>query len=360
MLMDFVIGRKGLLGYLKALGGGNIVKVAPSNGSASELQANGNKRLKVICGSNTSYLDNESWIGDNTAMTFADVRVSPKNSVKPNLGSIELAEALARVLPFTAREDNRPALQCVKFEAREGKLRLVSADGFRLAVMSLDFESEGEALIHRDDLKGMTNALKKASRICLTFDNGGDKLDSKNLILDTELIRYTWTGFDGGFPDYEKLIPTEFNTIVHFDTIEAIKAVNSLKVLANAKAYPIDLTLGDGKLKMTSPDDKGQAIINADTEGEGRVRVDGSYIAEVLKACGGMVDLKLANAHSPMLFSADGYQVVLMPMFADYSKAEPEKAEAEAVTEAEAIVKPATDKPKPKRKQKAKEPVAVA
>ena len=39
MLMDLTIGRKGLLGYLKALGGSNIVKVIPSNGGASETQA---------------------------------------------------------------------------------------------------------------------------------------------------------------------------------------------------------------------------------------------------------------------------------------------------------------------------------
>ncbi len=57
MLMDFTIGRKGLLGYLKALAGSNIVKVVPANGSASETQANGHKRLKVICGANTSYLE---------------------------------------------------------------------------------------------------------------------------------------------------------------------------------------------------------------------------------------------------------------------------------------------------------------
>jgi len=39
MLMDITLGRKGLIGYLKALGGSNIVKVIPSNGSASGSQA---------------------------------------------------------------------------------------------------------------------------------------------------------------------------------------------------------------------------------------------------------------------------------------------------------------------------------
>jgi DNA polymerase III sliding clamp (beta) subunit (PCNA family) len=93
-------------------------------------------------------------------MTLADVRVSPNNAVKPNIGSLELSEALTRVLPFTAKDDNRPVLQCVNFVAKEGKLKLVSADGFRLAVVTLDYDEEGQALISRDELAGIANALE--------------------------------------------------------------------------------------------------------------------------------------------------------------------------------------------------------
>ena len=90
VLMDFTIGRKGFVAYLKSLGGSNIIKIVPSaNGSASGSQADGQKRLKVICGSNTSYLDDMAWVGDKTPLTLCDVRVSPSNSVKPNLGALE-------------------------------------------------------------------------------------------------------------------------------------------------------------------------------------------------------------------------------------------------------------------------------
>jgi len=377
MLLDFTIGRKGLLGYLRAVGGSNIVKVIPSNGSASETQA-ADKRLKVICGANTSYLADSDWIGEKTPLTLCDVRVSPNNSVKPNLGTTELAEALARVLPFTATDDARPILQCVNFVAKDGKLTLVSADGFTLAVVTLDFDDgEGQALILREDLAGVVNALRKAKRARVSFENGGEQLTSTSLVIDTELIRYKWIGVDGNFPDYEKLIPTEFNTLASFDTIEAIKAISSLKVLADSKAYPIDLTIGDGKIVMANPDDKGQAELSADTDGQGKVRIDGRYLASVLRACGGMVEFKLTNAYSPMLFNHNGYQVVVMPMMTSESseqsttdreakaqaepvaeaEAEPEDTEqAEAVAEAEAVVKAE----KPKRKRKAKEPVAVA
>ena len=343
VLMDITIGLKGLLGYLKALGGSNIVKVIPSNGSASESQTTAN-RLKVICGANTSYLADLEWVGEKTPLTLCDVRVSPSNSVKPNVGANELAEALARVIPFVARDDARPVLACVNFVAKEGKLTLVSADGFRLAKISLDYdEGEGQALISRDELRGVANALRKAKRARVSFE-GEDVTKASSLIIDTELVRYKWHSVNGSYPEYEKLIPVDFNIFASFDTVEASKAVNSLKVLAdNPKGYPVDLTIGDGKLVMANPDDKGQADIPADTDGEVKVRIDGRYLADALRACGGMVDFKVTTPQSPMLFSSNGYLLVVMPMLTS----EPQKAKAQAE-------EPIEPKAKGKRKGKAK------
>ena len=259
-------------------------------------------------------------------------------------------------------------------------------------MVKLDFDGdEGQVLINRDELRGVTSALRWARRVRVSFEKSGESLDGMSLVLDTELIRYKWRGADGSFPEYGKLIPADFNTFVSFDTNEAIRAVSSLKVLSDSKAYPIDLTIGNGKLTMSSPDDKGLAEIPADTQGEGKIRLDGSYLADALRACGGMVELKLVDSKSPMLFTSPDYELVVMPMFAGESQkpkgeaqtAEPVEAEAsqptepeaetaevepaetaaeeaekaQAVAEAEAIAK--ADKPKRKR-SRAKEPVAVA
>ena len=127
---------------------------------------------------------------------------------------------------------------------------------------------------------------------------------------------------------------------------------------------------------MANPDDKGQADIPADTDGEGKVRIDGSYLASVLKACGGMVEFKLTNAYSPMLFSANGYQVVVMPMLTNEAN-EQAKADREAkgeatTTEPEATTEPQAEQevteqaeavaeaePKPKRNRKGKQAVTT-
>jgi len=356
-LLDMSLGRKGFVGYLKALGGSNMVKVTP-NGGASGSQANG-KGLKITCGSNTSHISDGDWIGEKTTISFCDVRVSPANSVKPNIGSVELAEALNRVLPFAANDDARPVLQAVLLKAGEGSLTLVSADGFRLAKVTLDFEGDWQALIHQDDLQGIAGALKRARRASLSYE-AGNVSQPDTVILDTELIRYKWLSVSGTYPDYEKLIPAEANTVASFDTVEATKAVGSLKALTDVRDYAIDISLENGNLIMSNPDDKGQVVIPADINGNPiRVRLNGSYLAQAFKACGGLVDFKLTDGKSPTLFSVDGYQLVVMPMALAVSQpVEPAKPAEPEAEPAEPEAEPAeAEKPKASRK---KDKVAVA
>jgi len=65
---------------------------------------------------------------------------------------------------------------------------------------------------------------------------------------------------------------------------------------------------------------------------------------------GGIARVKVNSPSDPILFSVDGYRVLVMPIFVQWG----DQAEAEA--EGEAVVEPVAEN-KPKRK--AKEPVAV-
>jgi len=72
-----------------------------------------------------------------------------------------------------------------------------------------------------------------------------------------------------------------------------------------------------------------------------------------------MVDFKLVNAYTSMLFVNDGYQVLVMPLMTPKAKEAMEQArQAEAPAETEAPVKAKANKRK--RSRKAKELVAVA
>ena len=356
VVANITIGTKGFLGYLKALGGSNVIKIVPSTSDASpsaEGRGTGKspvsgtgRSLKVVCGAHTSYLTEGAWIKDGTpsakglrggtSLTLCEVRVSPSTAVKPNIGANELAHALNRVLPFTSTDANRQIQQCVNVEANEGKLVLVATDGFSLADVSLPYdEGEGNALIDRDTLRGVANALKRANRVKVGFEPSGDKLDGMSLLVETELIRYKWQSAEGTFPEWRKLIPAEFAVSAQFDTQEAVRAVNALKALINAKGYGIDLAIGNGKVVLSDADGKGTAELPADTTGDGKTRIDGKYLIQSLKACGGMVEFGLNNGYSPMQFRSNGYRVIVMPMVTDEARAQAEKdrkAKAEQAT----------------------------
>ena len=103
----------------------------------------------------------------------------------------------------------------------------------------------------------------------------------------------------------------------------------------------------------------------ADIEGgEVKVRIDGGYLSEALKACGGMVDVKLTDGKSPVLFTVDCYKLVVMPMITSESQKPEDKGEAdnkakEANPEAKPIEAKEPVKPKAKKPKQVKEPVAV-
>jgi hypothetical protein len=363
---DTTIGRKGFLSYLKALAGGNVVKVTPAGVSASGLQANG-KGLKVVCGNHQSYIPDGAWLKDGTPFSFCQVRVSPSYAVMPNLGGNELADALSRVLPFTDADDARPILQCVKVVQKDDKLTLIAADGFTLGENSLDFEAgEAEALINRDDVKAIIPALRKAKRVKVSFeqkpdsDNGG--LLAKKLVVDTELIKYSLPSQEGSYPDYGKVFPSDFIASASFDTKEAIKACQSLLAIwfdDNTKGLyrPLTLTVADNKVTIEAKEDRGSMVVSAETSGEARIAVAGNYLLKALRACGGIAEMKLTSQQSPITLTVDGYRCLVMPMRLPESKA---VAEAEAVaketeTKVEAETK-AKGKPKRKGKSKARQP----
>jgi DNA polymerase-3 subunit beta len=357
---------KGFANYIRLLGvGSNIIKVIPSNGDASGVRV-AEKGLKVVCGSNTGCLEDGAWVTEKIKIAdTCQIRVSPNSSIKPNLGGIELAEALSRVIPFAAKGDDRPVLGCVRFAQKDGKLTLTSADGFRLAEVVLDLEDgEGEALIPATELRGLTTALRKAKRVNLSFENGGERLDSKHLVIDTELIRYKWGSTIGTYPDYVKVIPTEFVAEARFDTRDMLRASASLGALYLDKDTAIIIAIKGGMMTLSVKDDKGEAHIEAEAQGEAMTAVNGAYLRQALKALAGMAELKVKDPVSPMLFSIDGYRIVVMPVAIGIAQkpagAKPEGVaeQAQAVAEAEAVVK--ETKPKLKRNSKGKEPVAIA
>ncbi len=353
---DVTVGRRGFTAYLKALAGSNIVKVVPANGSAGESQV-AEKAAKVVCGSHQGYIPDGAWIKDKTPHSYAEVHVSPRNAVMPNVGSVELAEALSKVLPFTSSDQARPVLQCAQVVQKDNRLTFTGCDGFSLSEVNLSFdEGEAEALIYASELKGLIPALRKSRRVKLGIEdkaNDNGAIVEKFLVVETDLIRYRFRSQDGTYPNYEQIIPTEFTATASFDSKELIRASRSLLTIWYDDSLkplyrPLTLTVAEGKIVVEAKGERGQAEIAAETTGEATIAVEGKRLLVALKACGGMVDLSIVDEKSAMLLTVDSHRCLVMPMFLPK-----EEAKAEAETEAKGETE-AERKGKPRRKRKAK------
>ena len=137
-----------------------------------------------------------------------------------------------------------------------------------------------------------------------------------------------------------------------------------MKALVNsATREDVTHVIVDGKLVIEAKEERGSMVIPAETSGDMSIAVAGNYLIKALRACGGIVDMKLASQQSPITFTVDGYRCLVMPMAIPENKAVAEaeavaqEAETEANSKRESQVK--TRKPVVKSKAQEKEPVAV-
>ena len=364
ILCGVEVGRKGLLNYFKALAGNNIIKVVPAKGSV-----NAQKSLKVVCGSHIGNLASGEWVNENTPPTSGDLRVSPTVGIKPNIGASEMATALSRVIPFSAKlvkdDKRRPVLGCVLMEAKGGVLTLVGADGIGMAINTLSFdEQEAKALVPRDDLRAIVNALRRAKRLNVVFEGKGEESYSQVVVFMTDLVQYRLESANYRFPDYRKQVPTSHTAVAHIDTVETAKAINALKAINAIKDYAVDLLIEDNRLVLASPDDKettvGEHSIPCETEGSIDIRLVGSYLSNALRLCGGMVDISATKPYENLMVKQNGYTVLLMPQLSNKAKtayeADQKAKEADKPVEPKAV-KPVEPKGKKVAEPKAKQAI---
>ena len=88
---------------------------------------------------------------------------------------------------------------------------------------------------------------------------------------------------------------------------------------------------------MANPDERGEAVINADSgDAFGHVRLGGAYFADAMKALGGMADVSLNRAYEPVMLTADGLRVLIMPIASPKANEQQRADRAEAETGATA------------------------
>lgn len=191
-------------------------------------------------------------------------QVEKKHSFK--IDPVVLRNALSSVINSVALTDTRPEIAGVLFDLSGSSLKLVSTDSFRLAERKLKIEIKklnGNIQIILP--AKTTQELIKILAICekdieMVIGHSQVLFSCQNIQLISRLI-------EGQYPDYQEILPSEFQTQVNIDKKEFLDAVrvislfsskiNDLTLLINPKNSQVEISaqnidVGENKSRLSA------------------------------------------------------------------------------------------------------------
>lgn len=240
--------------------------------------------------------------------------------------------ALGRVVFAAATDDSRPVLTGVKVELADDSFTLAAADGFRLAVetgkLGTSVETEVGVIVPAKTLAEVERLLGDgSSSVELSIGANGRsakfRLDTSEIV--TALVQ-------GTFPDYEKLIPSNYGTKATVDLSSMVQATRAASIFARDGSGIIRVIVspgndaGGGAVKVISRAEEvgsNENELDAKVEGEEtKVAFNSKFLMDVLNVMNGdYVDLETTTPSSPGVFRSEkheGYTHVVMPMFVQW------------------------------------------
>ena len=219
-----------------------------------------------------------------------------------------------------AQQDVRYYLNGLMLEVGPKTLRAVATDGHRLAFC------EKETDFELAEIKQVILPRKGVIELARLLDNSNDKirimLSSNHLRVELNNIRFTSKLIDGRFPDYNRVIPDDGNSVMTAERETLKQALIRASILSNEKYRGIRLILEDNlvRLQAHNPDQE-EADVDLEVNYKGETLEIGfnvNYMIDALNATNSeMVQLTLRDSNSSCLLSYPDLgdcKYVIMPM----------------------------------------------
>jgi DNA polymerase-3 subunit beta len=225
----------------------------------------------------------------------------------------------AQVRYAVSKEEYRAIFRGVQLEFKEGGLRFVATDGYRLALYDLahPFPFEKTVVVPNLSLGLVLHILEavQAEEVALRLAPGVLGLEVSGEVFSTRVAARL---MEGTLPGYEHAIPKEFVAQVLVETRALKGALERLEVLTDKENRRLDFTLGEGYLRVSTKGDSGEGEeeVPAQVEGALNFSVNVRYLLEALPKAERTL-LRLSGPVSPMVVTpgdGEGYRAVLVPL----------------------------------------------
>jgi DNA polymerase-3 subunit beta len=228
-----------------------------------------------------------------------------------------LAKALAHVRYAVAVAEYQAIFRGVKLELSNGRTRAVATDGFRLAYYHSDEASglEGELVLPARSADELVKLLSE--------DEAQLELAEGQLSVASGPYRLNLKLMEGTFPDYERVVPSQFPVSISLDAKTLAEAVSRVAVMADKSANNrIDLFIRDGHLQITAEGAYGrsQEMLEVKQEGEESqiaLAYNAKYLVDALQPVEGELRASFSGPTSPsVLVSLEdpSYLAMVVPL----------------------------------------------
>ncbi len=242
-----------------------------------------------------------------------------------------LKEAIAQVVFAAAPDDTRPVLAGVLMRLGSGELTLAAADGFRLAVRTVELPESPELQ--------MIVPARTLSEVARLLPGGEAEEVVASATENQNQVHFAFNKteitsrlIEGQFPDYQRIIPNETKTNVTISTTDLLRATRAAAVFARDNSNIVrlectppkedaELLLGRVLVKSTSAEmGDNEGHLDASIQGEEmQIAFNGRYLRDALEAIESQqVTLQITGPSSPGILKPvgepNGYLHVIMPM----------------------------------------------
>lgn len=227
-------------------------------------------------------------------------------------------------------EQSRFTLSGGKFMLADGKARMVTTDGHRLAFIEKDIgrsptiregsyakdsnqaipNGQASASDARMDTLVPKKALLELTKLCRDCD--GDVSfgeDPNHIYFETDGRLLITRKLSGQFPNYEMVMPKDNDKKVTFDLTDMRSAVRRISLMADERARSIRMTVREGEVELaasSSEEGEGTEFVPADYQGEEiTLGFNWQYLQEFLNNVGA-IEGSANSASSASAASASG------------------------------------------------------
>lgn len=224
-----------------------------------------------------------------------------------------LARSFGRVLYAVSNDASKQVLTAINIQAKDNQLKFASTDGHRLATFSITepIENDLEINIPGESIQGIIKLISKASSLNFEADNSLVKLETDQWVFTSRLI-------EGQYPNYEQLIPKQFERETRINKSEFVSALERVMIISEQRNGIVCLDILDEQVKLYAdvPDyGDSEEFIECQNKGSTleKLAFNGKYLIDAVKnTTGEAFKVETNSTTSSAVFTGDDAGIALV------------------------------------------------